>query len=169
MWSKWSWVRAPQVAPSILEAMTIQDIDARIVAWAKRVSLRASRVALFVVYFWFGFLKIIGLSPASGVVERLFNESLGSFMAFGPFLIAFGIFECVIGILFLVRGAERVVIPVMLAHMVMTSGPLVLLPAEIWTGFMVPTLEGQYIIKNLALIALAVHIASHLDTRSSNA
>lgn len=162
-------VRFPVVAPGILEDMTIQDIDTRIVAWAKRVSLPASRFALFVVYFWFGFLKIIGLSPASGVVERLFNESLASFVAFGPFLIAFGVFECLIGILFLVRGAERVVIPVMLAHMVMTSGPLVLLPTEIWTGFMVPTLEGQYIIKNIALIALAIHIASHLDTREVRA
>jgi len=27
---------------------------------------------------------------------------------------------------------------------------------------MVPTLEGQYIIKNLALIAVAIGIASHL-------
>ncbi len=148
--------------------MTIQDLDARVVAGAKRLSLPAARLALFVVYFWFGVLKVIGLSPASGVVERLFNESLGSFIAFAPFLIAFGVFECVIGVLFLVRGAERVVIPVMLAHMIMTAGPLVLLPGEIWTAWLVPTLEGQYIIKNIALIALAIHIASHLDTKPGN-
>ncbi len=147
--------------------MTFQEFDARAIQFFRRVSLPFARFALFVVYFWFGFLKIIGLSPASGVVERLFNESLASFVTFGPFLIAFGVFECLIGILFLMRGAERVVIPVMLAHMIMTSGPLVLLPAEIWTSFMVPTLEGQYIIKNLALIALAIHIASHVEPRRS--
>lgn len=145
--------------------MTLQTFDAQVIQFFRRVSLPFARLALFVVYFWFGFLKIIGLSPASGVVERLFNESLAPLISFSLFIVLFGIFECVIGVLFLVRGAERFVIPVMFAHMIMTSGPLVLLPAEIWTGFMVPTLEGQYIIKNLALIALAIHVASHVEPR----
>lgn len=140
----------------------------RVIEFFRRVSLPIARFALFVVYFWFGFLKIIGLSPASGVVERLFNESLASVISFSLFIVLFGIFECVIGLLFLVRGAERFVIPVMFAHMIMTSGPLVLLPGEIWTGFLVPTLEGQYIIKNLALIALAIHIASHVEPRGGS-
>lgn len=145
--------------------MNWHEIDTRVIEFFRRVSLPIARFALFVVYFWFGFLKIIGLSPASGVVERLFNESLASVISFSLFIVLFGIFECVIGLLFLVRGAERFVIPVMFAHMIMTSGPLVLLPEEIWTGFLVPTLEGQYIIKNLALIALAIHIASHVEPR----
>lgn len=148
--------------------MNWHEIDARVIEFFRRVSLPIARFALFVVYFWFGFLKIIGLSPASGVVERLFNESLASVISFSLFIVLFGIFECVIGLLFLVRGAERFVIPVMFAHMIMTSGPLVLLPEEIWTGFLVPTLEGQYIIKNLALIALAIHIASHVEPRGGS-
>lgn len=148
--------------------MNWHEIDTRVIEFFRRVSLPIARFALFVVYFWFGFLKIIGLSPASGVVERLFNESLASVISFSLFIVLFGIFECVIGLLFLVRGAERFVIPVMFAHMIMTSGPLVLLPGEIWTGFLVPTLEGQYIIKNLALIALAIHIASHVEPRGGS-
>jgi uncharacterized membrane protein YkgB len=46
--------------------------------------------------------------------------------------------------------------------MVTTFMPLVLLTTETWTGFLVPTLEGQYIIKNLVIIAAAIGIASHL-------
>jgi uncharacterized membrane protein YkgB len=46
--------------------------------------------------------------------------------------------------------------------MVTTFGPLYFLPSETWTGFMVPTLEGQYIIKNLLIIAAAVGVAAHL-------
>lgn len=121
----------------------------------------SARFGLFVVFFWFGFLKVVGMSPASGVVERLFESTI-PFMSFATFLILFGLFECLIGILFLIKGAERVVIPLLLIHMITTFGPLVFLPSETWQTFMVPTLEGQYIIKNLVIIAAAVGIAAHL-------
>jgi uncharacterized membrane protein YkgB len=83
-------------------------------------------------------------------------------MSFGLFLVLFGLFECLIGLLFLIKGAERVVIPLLLVHMITTFGPLVFLPSETWQAFLVPTLEGQYIIKNLVIIAAAIGIASHL-------
>jgi uncharacterized membrane protein YkgB len=83
-------------------------------------------------------------------------------MSFHSFLILFGVFECLIGILFLIRGAERIVIPLLFIHMITTFGPLFLLPQETWSGFLVPTLEGQYIIKNLVIIAAAIGIAAHL-------
>jgi uncharacterized membrane protein YkgB len=120
-----------------------------------------ARMGLFVVFFWFGLLKVIGLSPASGLVQRLFEHSI-TFMSFHSFIIFFGLFECLIGILFLIRGAERIVIPLLFIHMVTTFGPLFLLPQETWSGFMTPTLEGQYIIKNLVIIAAGIGIAAHL-------
>jgi uncharacterized membrane protein YkgB len=143
--------------------MTVHELDSQIILFCRKVSIPAARLAIFAVYFWFGFLKIVGLSPASGVVERLFNETLAWFMPFGTFLVLFGVLECVIGLLFLIPRAERIVIPIMILHMITTAGPLVLLPGEVWTYWFVPTLEGQYIIKNIALMALAIHIASHLE------
>ncbi len=145
--------------------MIPHELDTRLIGQCRKISLPLARLSLFILYFWFGFLKLVGLSPASGVVERLFNETLGGLMPFGTFLVLFGVLECVIGVLFLIPRAERVVIPIMLLHMIMTSGPLVLLPGEVWTGFLVPTLEGQYIIKNIALIAVAISIAAHLEPR----
>jgi uncharacterized membrane protein YkgB len=38
--------------------------------------------------------------------------------------------------------------------------PLILLPNMTWTGPFVPTLEGQYIIKNVVLLALALTIVA---------
>jgi uncharacterized membrane protein YkgB len=149
--------------------MSLQDLDSKLISACQRVSLPFAHFALFVLYFYFGLLKVIGLSPASGVVERLFNETLSSYVSFGPFMMFFGLFECLIGVLFLVKGAERVVLPLLVVHMITTTGPLVLLPQEIWTGFLVPTLEGQYVIKNLALIALAIHIASHVEPMRKSA
>lgn len=142
--------------------MTLHDIDSKIIETCRRVSIPAARLALFVVFFWFGALKVIGMSPASGVVERLFNETI-PFMPFSTFLILFGLYECLIGVLFLYRGAERLVIPMLIVHMITTTGPLVALPQETWSAFLVPTLEGQYIIKNLLIVAAAIGIAANLE------
>lgn len=141
--------------------MTIKSIDLKIIKFFRKISMPMARISLFVVFFWFGILKVIGFSPASGVVENLFNSTV-PFMEFSVFLILFGLFECLIGILFLIKGAERVVIPLLLLHMITTFGPLVFLPQETWQGFLVPTLEGQYIIKNLVIIATAIAVAAHL-------
>ncbi|MCC7436506.1 hypothetical protein IT402_01365, partial [Candidatus Nomurabacteria bacterium] len=56
----------------------------------------------------------------------------------------------------------RVVFPLLLFHMVTTFLPLIFLPSIVWQSAFVPTLEGQYIIKNLVIIATAIGIVSHL-------
>lgn len=140
----------------------MQSLDVQIISFFRKISMPIARVGLFVIFFWFGILKVFGLSPASGIVENLFNHTF-PFMSFGTFLILFGLFECLIGILFLIRGAERVVIPLLFIHMITTFGPLFLLPQETWNGFLIPTLEGQYIIKNLVVIATAIGIAANLQ------
>jgi len=136
-------------------------VDVHLIHFFRRISVPVARFSLFVIFFWFGLLKIIGMSPASGLVQQLFEATV-PIMSFATFLVLFGFFECLIGVLFLVRGMERVVIPLLLIHMVTTFGPLVLLPEVTWQAFMVPTLEGQYIIKNLVVIAVAIGIAAHL-------
>jgi uncharacterized membrane protein YkgB len=141
--------------------MSIQTIDLKLITFFKKSFEPLARFGLFVVFFWFGILKVIGLSPASGVVQRLFEHTI-PFMSFHTFLVGFGAFECVIGILFLIKGFERIVIPLLFIHMITTFGPLVYLPDEAWQKFLVPTLEGQYIIKNLVIIATAIGIAAYL-------
>lgn len=141
--------------------MQIRDLDIRIINFFRKISIPAARFGLFVIFFWFGFLKVVGLSPAEPLVHELFTRTI-TFIDFSDFIILFGIFECIIGILFLVRGLERVVLPLLLIHMATTVLPLFLLPSVTWHGFLVPTLEGQYIIKNLAIIAAAIGIVSHL-------
>jgi len=147
--------------------MDISKIDIKIIDFFRRVSIPVARFSLFVVFFWFGILKVIGLSPASSLVQNLFEQTVG-FMSFGTFIILFGLFECLIGILFVIPGLERVVIPLLFLHMVTTFMPLFVLPAVTWSGFLVPTLEGQYIIKNLLIIAAAIGIASHLEPFSKS-
>ena len=141
--------------------MSIQTVDKGVIGLFRKISEPLARFGLFIIFFWFGLLKVFGLSPATPLVEQLFNHTIG-FMTFDSFIISFGAFEALIGVLFLKRGMERIVIPLLFLHMITTFLPLFLLPQVTWSGFMIPTMEGQYIIKNLVIIATAVTIAAHL-------
>ena len=67
-----------------------------------------------------------------------------------------------IGVAFLIPGLERLAIALLIPHMITTVLPLILLPSITWQSFLIPTLEGQYIIKNIVIIALASALAAHL-------
>lgn len=137
------------------------SLDLKIISFLRWAFFPMARLALFVVYFWFGILKVIGSSPANPLVEALQQQTL-PFLTFSQFIIAFGIFEMVIGLAFLIPRLERVAIFLLFLHMITTIMPLVLLPQMAWQERFIPTLEGQYIIKNLALIALAMGIGANL-------
>lgn len=132
----------------------------------KKISLPLARIALFVVYFWFGILKIVGQSPASPLVARLLEKTL-PFISFHNFIICLGMYEMIIGILFIIPGLERVAFLVWIPHIIITTGPIILLPGMTWQAWFVPTLEGQYIIKNLLILALAVTVGSQARPRKT--
>lgn len=134
-------------------------IDLKVIAFFRRIFLPFARVALFVVFFYFGILKVLGLSPASSLAETLTARTVG-LQYFDTLFITLSLVECAIGILFLVPKATRVVVPLLLVHMAVVCAPLALVPDMVWRGFFVPTLEGQYIIKNLVIVAVAVGIAA---------
>lgn len=147
--------------------MSTAEFEHKLITTAGKLHLPLIRIALFVVYFWFGILKLVGTSPANPLVGDLLNRTL-PFLAFDSFIIGFSIFEVLIGVLFLIPKFDRLSLAFVAMHMVMTAGPLVLLPQVTWQAFFTPTLEGQYIIKNVLIIAAAVTIAAHLKLRSPN-
>ena len=140
---------------------SLEKFDYWFIHFLRRISMPFARFALFVVFFWFGILKIIGTSPANQMVADLMHATL-PFMTWDVFIILFAIYEILIGIAFLIPRFERVAIALLIPHMIMTCLPLFFLTDMTWQGFLTPTLEGQYIIKNLVIIALAVGVAAHL-------
>ncbi len=120
-----------------------------------------SRFAIFVIYFWFGLLKVLGLSPAGEMVRQLFDKTtVIHFMQFQNFYTLFSWFEILIGVLFLFPRLTRLAVSLLFVHMATTVLPLFFLPAISWQSFLVPTLEGQYIIKNIVIVACAIAIAA---------
>lgn len=137
----------------------INDIDLRLIEFFRKSFIPVARVSIFIVFFWFGFLKLIGLSPASELARSLTEKTVG-LQYFDQLFYLLAFVECVIGILFLFPKATRVVIPLLLFHMLIVCSPLLLTPEYTWQQFGVPTLEGQYIIKNAVVIAVAIGIAA---------
>src|ERR671920_2162371 len=94
----------------------LDPVDARLTQWVARYGIVILRVALGVVFFWFGVLKC-------------------KFMRLTLLLLAFQMF-----------GA---------------ASPLLLFPGEVFTQLpYAPTLEGQYIIKNLVLVSAGIVIGA---------
>lgn len=118
-----------------------------------------ARLALALVFIWFGALKFWFISPADDLVRDLLAVSM-PFIPFGPFLIFLATYEVTIGVLFLIPRLERWAVGFLLPQMFATFGPLVLLPQQTWVDWFQPTLIGQYIIKNIIIVALALLLFS---------
>lgn len=138
----------------------ITEIDLKLIAFFKRAFLPVARFSIFLIFFWFGLIKLLGLSSASPLAEALTAKTVGM-QYFDPLFYSLALMECVIGILFLFPKATRIVIPLLLIHMLIVCSPLILLPDYTWQQFGVPTLEGQYIIKNAVVVAVAIGIAAY--------
>ncbi|HUP54161.1 MAG TPA: DoxX family membrane protein [Methylomirabilota bacterium] len=133
-------------------------IDRRLTEWMADHGLTLLRLALATVFFWFGILKLFpGASPAEDLAARTVQAlTLGAVQpqVAVPVL---AIWEMAIGIGLFINRWMRVTLLLLIVQMLGTITPLVLFPAETWTTFPVsPTLEGQYIIKNVVLVAAAL-------------
>lgn len=133
----------------------VGQIDRRIVELAAKWFDPAARIAIFIIYFWFGILKILGLSPATPLATALTSHTIGM-QYFTASFDALAVYECVVGILILIPAMTRLSFVLIIIHMGIVSSPLVIVANVAWTHPMVPTLEGQYIIKDMAIIALAI-------------
>lgn len=131
----------------------LDQLDRRLTGWMARHGLRLMRVALGIVFFWFGALKLFpGMSPAEQMVrDSVFfvNPDL-----FQPLL---AVWEMAIGLGLITGLFLRATLLLLFLQMPGTLLPLVITPAAVWTSFPFGlTLEGQYIVKNLALITAAI-------------
>ncbi|MEM0577189.1 DoxX family membrane protein [Flavobacterium polysaccharolyticum] len=112
------------------------------------------RVSLAIVYIWFGALKVFETSPA----EELVQETV-YWLEPSIFIPLLGVAEMMIGFGLLIKKWTPIVILLLLLHMFVTFFPIVIVPRLCFnTTLFYPTLIGQYIVKNLVLIAAALTI-----------
>lgn len=136
-----------------------KTFDKQFISFAKKYYPWIGRIALFIIYFYFGILKIVGLSPADKLAIG-FADKMGMASISQELYLILAVVECIIGLMILFPRLTRIAILLMLLHMCVVCAPLVLYPEAVWRLPFVPSLEGQYIIKNAALVSLALGLVA---------
>jgi uncharacterized membrane protein YphA (DoxX/SURF4 family) len=133
-------------------------VDRRITESMAEHGLTLLRLALGFVFLWFGVLKFF---PGASQAEMLAGRTIET-LTFGAIsqdvaVRILAVWEVAIGIGLLAGRWMRAVLLLLLVQMLGTITPLFLFPSETFVVFpIVPTLEGQYIIKNIVLVSAAI-------------
>ena len=135
----------------------LDRFDRRVTRIAADHGLTALRIALGIVFLWFGAIKLVpGLSPAEDLAGRTIETLTSGVVPASIAVPVLAIWEVAIGVGLLVGRWMRATLLLLFVQMLGTITPLFLFPEETWIRFPIaPTLEGQYIIKNVVLVAAA--------------
>lgn len=112
------------------------------------------RLSIGLVYFHFGFLKFFpDLSPAEMLASQTIMRISGGMFDAHDALWVLALLECTIGVIFIFGVWTPLALGIFLFHMAGTFLPLVILPELTFKIFpFAPTIEGQYILKNLVFV-----------------
>ena len=139
-----------------------ERIDAALTDWMARHGIRLLRLSLGVVFLWFGFLKFFNdLSPAQSLAGKTISTLTFDVLSPETAVFILAVWECLIGIGLLSGLFMRATLFLLWLQMLGTVTPLFLFPDESFTVVpFAPTLEGQYIIKNLVLVTAGIVIGA---------
>ena len=142
----------------------INGTEIRVTEWLVRYSIVLLRIGLGVVFFWFGVLKFFpGASPAQGLALNTMDVLTFGLVPASAALILLATLECAIGIGLITGKFLRLTLMLLVFQMLGAWSPLLLFPGEAFIQFpYAPTLEGQYIIKNIVLVGAGLVIGATL-------
>ena len=140
----------------------LEPLDRRVTAWMAHHGITLTRLALGIIFTWFGALKFFpGASPAADLASQTIGELTGGRVGPQLALRVLASWEVLIGIGLLTGKLLRITLLLLWVQMLGTMLPLVFFPSKTFSSFpFVPTLEGQYIIKNLVLVSAAIVVGA---------
>lgn len=136
--------------------------DKWITAWLARYGITLMRVALGIIFLWFGILKFF---PDPGEAEALAARTVSllssGYVSPSVSLPVLAAWECAIGIGLILGKCLRVTLLLLFLQMMRTFLPLVLFPSETWKHIpYAPSLAGHYIIKNFVLLGAGLVVGA---------
>ncbi|MGM0497435.1 MAG: DUF417 family protein [Bacteroidota bacterium] len=139
-----------------------EKIDIKLTNWMSKYGILLLRISIGIVFLWFGFLKFFpGVSAAEGIAVKTINIITFDLLSSRTILIILAIWESIIGIGLILRVYLREVLLLLFLQMLGTFAPLFFFPAEVFNEIpYAPTLEGQYIIKNIVIVSAAIVIGA---------
>ena len=148
---------ATTASPRKIVSATIDRISEVLTAH----SIDVLRISLGIVFLVFASFKFVsGASPAEDLAVATVDKlTLGMVNGHSALLFT-ALTETVIGITLLTGRFVKVGLAVMAMALVGILSPLVLFPDQMWSGNG-PTLTGQYVFKDIVLVAGAMVVAAH--------
>ena len=115
-------------------------------------------ISIGIVYLWFGLLKFIAhASPAEDIAIRSMQAILGEDVSGSLLLHTLAVLEVFIGSCLLLNIYRKTIVKIALVHMGFTFIPLFVCVNESFAAVPIGlTLLGQYIMKNLIIIAALI-------------
>jgi len=140
-----------------------RTIPRQLIIHIRRRSLWLLRFSLGLVFVWFGALKIAGRTPVATLIARtipFFDRTW-----FVPML---GVFEVLLALALIVGRGLRWVVAIMVAHLCGTFMVFVTQPGMAFQhgNPLLLTEDGEFVLKNLVLIAAALVLATHVRRRA---
>ena len=137
-------------------------VDVQVTNWMARFGIPFLRISLGIVFLWFGVLKFFpGLSPAQDLATRTIAILTFGLIPSSVSILVLAAWEALIGIGLITGVFMRATLFLLFLQMPGTITPLFFFPHEVFTRVpYAPTLEGQYIIKNIVLISAGLVIGA---------
>lgn len=140
----------------------IERLDAAVAGWLDRHGVTLLRVAIAVVFIWFGVMKVVDRSPVADLVS-----STVYWLPADPFVRFLGVWEIIVGLGLLFPVALRLTLLLFWAQMAGTFLVLVVHPGLSFQDGnpLLLTITGEFVLKNLVLITAGLVIGSSLRGR----
>ena len=146
----WSWV---------------DRVDRVVIPFLRRSAVPVLRVSLGLVFIWFGALKVLDVSPVAEFVARTVY-----WVDPDVLVPALGVFEMTIGTLLLLGRALRLTLLLLVIQLVGTFVTFLVLPGVTFRegNPLLLTVEGEFVVKNVVLIAAALVVGTTVKRRSND-
>lgn len=138
--------------------------------WLMGYSITLMRISMGAVIFGFGFLKYFpGVSPAENLVLNTTHLMTFGLIPDNLAIVLTATLECAIGLSLLTGLWLRMTIYLLGIWVVGILSPVVLLPGRLFSGpHHAPTLEGQYVLKDIILLMAVLVVATAVHRRTKD-
>ncbi len=145
----------------------LTTLENTIYDWMARHGVMLFRISMGLIFFWFGFQKYFpGLSSAEDIATRTIDIVSFGMVTHPVSMPLLATWEVLIGLGFLTGRFLRITLILLYAQMAGAILPLFIFPEE--TFYLVPwipTLEGQYILKNALFLTGAMIVGAYYSGR----
>jgi putative oxidoreductase len=153
-------IAAPPPPQERAEERVVERVQREAAAWLAAHSITALRVSLGLVFLGFGALKFVpGASPAEALVMRTVDTLTLGVISGQTAVLTTAVLETFIGLTFITGIGLRLGLMVLAGSLVGIMSPLVLFAGDLFPDF-TPTIEAQYVFKDIVLAAAGAVVAA---------